>query len=347
MTGANADPVDEGGQAVKAGFLQAMQTAAMTSNLMQRGGAESRSRKEFAQRQADRGIEHQRKSELHARQIQGYIDRAEHGRLEHHADMWIKAGKYREHLREMQIKDARLQHDQDRAERAKTSDEASERRREKLHDLNVRSARGEYNRKGALHTRQLRRYDNQIAQDRHLHALKVENQKLLNDARRRSLGLTETLTDTDPGTAHVHAAAAGWAAAEATADLSDSHRTDAEAWRERYAEDTGEDPRLVTDAEPDATVDMNDPVNQLAVDNTLIAHADSALRDLDTDRATGTTTAATPGEDEVLDVLDGEVIDVVVEATGVTGHLHEHLDFGADLPPVQALEAGPSVEVAP
>ncbi|MBV7708116.1 hypothetical protein NOVA_35580 [Nocardia nova] len=346
MTSGNGDPVEEGGQAVKAGFVQAMQSAAMTMNLLQRRGSESRSRQEFAQRQDDRIAEQQRKNHVHAAQIQGYIDRTQHGRLEHWADMAIKAGRYREHLLEMQVKNARLHHDQDKADRAKDSDKATEERRDKVHGLQVRALRGEYNRKQAIHTQQLRRYDKQIAEDQRLHDLKVEYQKLLIEARKRALGLTETLTDTDPGTARAHAASAGWAAAEATADLSDEHRVAADAWAERYGEDTGNDPRTTlhtarseSAALDDAVDELHNQMSALSAEYTLTSYGEAQVHDL----SAATSSRADSGSGEDLDVLDGEVISVAVEITGVTGDLDMAVEVTPPaLPPVQALEAAPS-----
>lgn len=355
MTSGNGDPVDEGGQAVKAGFVQAMQTAAMTMNLLQRRGSESRSRQEFVQRLDDRIAEQQRKDHVHAAQIQGYIDRAQHGRLEHWADMAIKAGRYREHLLEMQVKNARLQHDQDRADRAKDSDKATEERRDRVHGLQVRALRGEYNRKDAIHTQQLRRYDKQTAQDRRLHDLKVEYQQLLIEARKRALGLTETLTDTDPGTARAHAASAGWAAAEATADLSDDHRAHADAWAERYGEDTGNDPRTtLADARAeaaaldDAVDELHNHMSALSAEYSLASYGESHLRDMRSRSATEPARGPDADSGEELEVLDGEVIDVAVEVTGVTGDLDMGVDFAPPiLPPVKALGPAPSAEIEP
>ncbi|NKY87558.1 hypothetical protein [Nocardia veterana] len=323
----------------------------MAMNLLQRRGSESRSRQEFTQRQDDRIAEQQRKNHIHGVQLQGYIDRAQHGRVEHWADMAIKAGRYREHLLEVQVKNARLQHDQDRADRAKDSDKASEERRDKVHGLQVRALRGEYNRKDAIHTQQLRRYDKQIAQDQRLHDLKVEYQKLLIEARKRALGLTETLTDTDPGNARAHTASAGWAAAEATADLSDDHRAHTEAWAERYGEDTGNDPRTaVADARAEAEAldgaadELDNKVSALSVEYTLASYGEAQMR------AFGAADSPAPAPDsgDELEVLDGEVINMVVEATGVTGDLDMGVDFAPPvLPPVKALGPAPSAEVEP
>jgi hypothetical protein len=47
-------------------------------------------------------------------------------------------------------------------------------------------------------------------------------------------------------------------------------------------------------------------------------------------------------------VLDGEVIDVAVEVSGVTGDLDMDVDFAPPvLPPVKALGAAPSAGVEP
>jgi hypothetical protein len=251
----------------------------------------------------------------------------------------------------MQVKNARLQHDQDKADRAKGSDKATEERRDKVHGLQVRALRGEYNRKQAIHTQQLRRYDKQIAQDQRLHDLKVEYQKLLIDARKRALGLTETLTDTDPGTARAHAASAGWAAAEATADLSDEHRVAADAWAERYGEDTGNDPhttlavaRADAEALDDAVDELHTQMSALSAEYTLTSYGEAQVRDFDA----ATSSRADAGSGEDLDVLDGEVISVAVETAGVTGDLDMAVDFTPPvLPPVQALEAAPSPGIEP
>ncbi|WP_218021963.1 hypothetical protein, partial [Nocardia africana] len=187
-------------------------------------------------------------------------------------------------------------------------------------------------------------------QDRRLHDLKVEYQQLLIEARKHALGLTETLTDTDPGNARAHAAGAGWAAAEATGDLSDDHRTAADAWSERYGEDTGNDPRTSlaearTEAAAldDAVDELHNQMSALSAEYTLLSYGEAQMRTFDAEsgRDDGI-------YDEELEVLDGEVIDVAVEVTGVTGDLDMSVDFAPPvLPPVKALGPAPSAEIEP
>ncbi|MGF6885948.1 hypothetical protein ABIA39_007539 [Nocardia sp. GAS34] len=229
-----ADPVEEGGQAVRTGFIQAMQTSAMVMNLMQRRGAERRSVAEFTVRQEDRAAEQGRKTEIHTLQQQGYLDRSDQGKELHDLDV--------------KIKQARLDHDAAEAVRRRTASENAEQRWDKLNRLQVRGLRAEHNRQDAIHKLKVQGYQARAAQGRHLHSLDVQYKKLLIDARRRSAGFTETLAEYGQDTYNTTTSVAAWASAQSAADLSDEHRTHADAYADRYAEDTGNDPREVIDA---------------------------------------------------------------------------------------------------
>ncbi|WP_157116968.1 hypothetical protein [Nocardia vaccinii] len=212
---ASGDPVEDGGQAVRAGFVQAMQTAAMTMNLLQRRGAESRSVTEFNTRQGIAGL-----------QWQGYVDRAAQGKELH--DL------------EVQIKRARLDNDAAEAGRRESAHENTEQRRNQLHGLHVQGQRAERNRKDAIHTKQLDGYNTRAVYARHLHSLDVRYKKLLIEGRERALGFAETLAaDQDRAAYTTGVSTAAWAAAQSAAGLSPEHADQASAWDERVAEDTG------------------------------------------------------------------------------------------------------------
>ncbi|WP_280335691.1 hypothetical protein [Nocardia wallacei] len=236
MSTGGGDPVEEASQAVRSGFIQAFQSASMTANLLQRRGAESRSVTEHYARQHDREAEQWRKTEIHSLQTQSYLGRE---------------GRAQELFRlERDIKTARLQYMNDDAARKAEASEAFERRHDKIHGLQVSALRGEHNHKDALHREQMRGYARRAAYTRREHDLDVEYKRLLIEHRRRVLGFTETLAHTtDPATAAAAAAGAQWAAAHSTADLSGEHQQHSDAYAERYAEDTGADPRAVVDAE--------------------------------------------------------------------------------------------------
>ncbi|MGV9678785.1 hypothetical protein ACWDSJ_26175 [Nocardia sp. NPDC003482] len=229
----SGDPVEEAGQAVRTGFVQSMQTAAMTANLLQRRGAESRSVTEHHGRLADRVVEQGRKGEIHQLQAWGYHHRE--GRDRALFDLQLR------------IKQAQLDAMTADAERKVESDKAFDERQAAVHRERIAGMRADRNRRDALHAEQMRGYARRAAQDRHLHKLKVEYQELLIESRRRAMGFTETL---DAHTAYAGAATAGaqWAAAHATADLSEEHNQHTDAYAERYAEDTGADPHQIVDS---------------------------------------------------------------------------------------------------
>ncbi|MBY8862031.1 hypothetical protein K7711_36530 [Nocardia sp. CA2R105] len=207
-----------------------MQTAAMTMNLLQRRGAESRSVAEHQTRQAVQVLEQQRKDTIHDLQQQGYGDRASQAAELHDVEVQIKQGRL-------------------------TNDQTEATRRTQLHGFRVQSFRAERNRQDAIHERQIGGYDARAAHARHLHSLEVEYKKLLIESRRRALGFTETLSEYDRDTSSAAISMAAWAGAHSTADLSAEHSLFVEAYDERFAQDTGDLPSTIIDATADDGLD--------------------------------------------------------------------------------------------
>jgi len=292
----NGDPVEEGGQAVRTGFIQAMQTAAMTMNLVRSHGAEGRSVTEFNSRQTAASAEQTRKAAVHDLQLQGYRDRAENAKALHDVELDIKL--------------ARRDHDVAEAARRETASANAEKRWDKLNGLQIQGHRADRNRKDAIHTHQLRGYETRAAQAAHLHSLEVELKKLRIQSVRRAQGFTETLTThSDRDTYNTTTSAAAWAGAQSAADLSDEHQMHAEAYGERYREDTGNDPEDIVEA---VLVPENEP-------------ADYLMAPTGTIRPQGTIEAATVPEDELADVAESRWPSEVFESTN---GLAQELAFG-------------------
>ncbi|MEU6585894.1 hypothetical protein [Nocardia sp. NPDC046763] len=231
------DPVEEGGQAVRTGFVQAMQTAAMTMNLLQRRGAESRSAAEFERRAEESEIRLQQNREIHDLKAAGYQTRASNESELHMLETDFKARQIERaeelHVLERRIKERIIERgDADLARR--TADAAAER-----------------GNKDDLHQIQRQNLINRGACEEQRHDLDVEYKKLLIDIRRRAAGFTETLNSQAPDQAAGMRSAAAYAAAHSTADLSDTHQSHADAFDERLAEDTGMSASDLSDPGPE------------------------------------------------------------------------------------------------
>ncbi|MBB5916860.1 hypothetical protein BJY24_005772 [Nocardia transvalensis] len=268
----NGDPVEESGQALRQGFFQGMQSAAMTMNVLQRRASESRSVAEFARREADAERQRHQDTEIHDLKVTGYEDRQRHERQQHLLEMQVKQ-------RQIERGDADLaRRDADSAfERANKAElhglqkgwhERRDERTEELHELekNVKqrqiergdtdlqrrtddaaAARSD-NRE--FHRRRIQSLAERAEQEKQRHDLDVEFKQLLIEIRRRAAGFTDTLTTTaSPQEAATMRAAAEYAAAHSTAGLSDAHAAADAAYAERYTEDTGTDPDTILDAE--------------------------------------------------------------------------------------------------
>ncbi|WP_329410765.1 hypothetical protein OG563_00320 [Nocardia vinacea] len=218
----SGDPVEESSQAMRQGFVQALQTAHTTAALMRGRGGEARSKTEFEQRVRHANakewrsfIEHRlrvidaveeagHKSDFNSARVDEVRARIERGGQAHQMEQWQK-------WRQIQRADA---------------------------DLSRRNKAGKLERKH-LTNREERAVE--------LHDLDVKLKKLLIKIRRRAAGFSDTLT-AHGESGEAKASAAAFAAAKAAEGLSDQHERDADAYDERFAEDTGTDYTEVVDA---------------------------------------------------------------------------------------------------
>ncbi|WP_063041795.1 hypothetical protein [Nocardia pseudovaccinii] len=252
MTG---DPVEEGGQAVRQGFIQAFQTGAMVGNFLQRRGAESRSVEEHLQRMQDAGARELREGQLHWAKLQGYADRQTQGQRLFELD---EQAKRDDQTRKQAVHQRQLDGYNDRARWGEALNNAeievkSEQIRRGNADLKRRDreSAAEQQRKNETHQLQKDGYADRSKYAKDLYDLDVKYKKLLIDIRRRAAGFSETLSTTSGEDAATHHASVGFAAAHHTADLSEEHRTHAAAYDERFSDDTGTDPQTYLDGDPD------------------------------------------------------------------------------------------------
>ncbi|MGW6332184.1 hypothetical protein [Nocardia rhamnosiphila] len=229
MTG--GDPVEESGQALRTGFVQAMQTAHTTQALMGRWGGESRSRAEHEQRLSTSAAKEGRSLVEHRLRVDQQLE----------SRWWDR-----------QLSSARVEEVRARISQAKKLHKVEKRKLEGQidrsdRDLERRDQAGELDRehKQTLHSHQITGYENREQRAGELHALEVEYKQLLIDIRRRAAGFTETLTDqTGPQSAAAATSSAAFAA-DAAAGGPEEPAEDSAAFHQRFAEDTGMDPRKV------------------------------------------------------------------------------------------------------
>ncbi|MFE2999739.1 hypothetical protein ACFXG4_32660 [Nocardia sp. NPDC059246] len=322
------DPVEEGGQAVRTGFVQAMQTAAMTMNLLQRRGAESRSTAEFERRAEESEVRLQQNREIHDLKAVGYQARARNESELHTLETDFKARQIERaeelHVLERRIKERIIERGDADLDR-RTTDAAADRAN-----------------KDDLHHIQRENLINRGAWEQQRHDLDVEYKTLLIDIRRRAAGFTETLNSQAPDQAAGMRSAAAYAAAHSTADLSETHKSHADAFDERFAEDTGMSASDLSDPGPQdlgphpgkdlavwqATRGLTEEMNfWIVVDHA--AHSDTG-------------TAATEAVDgsvidaaiDLADVIDAEV----VEDPGIAPITTPEATAGPALGPDQGLE---------
>ncbi|MEU3010119.1 hypothetical protein [Nocardia asteroides] len=255
----SGDPVEESGQAVRQGFVQALQTAHTTTGLIRGWGADSRSRTESEQRVALAEAKDHRSVIEHAARL-GNLG-ADHSlteaRIEEVRARITNAAKATE---------VDIRHKEAQITRADT-------------DLQRRETDGELARTQSkeVHEKRITSYTNREKREVALHALDVEYKELLIDIRRRAAGFTETLHRSDEPTGAAKASAAQFAAADATRDLSPEAEAAAQAYRDRLIEDTGLDVEdLFTDSDRAEMADswshgLSD-VAGLAEDLTIAAH---------------------------------------------------------------------------
>ncbi|MGW4368077.1 hypothetical protein ACWEKT_20780 [Nocardia takedensis] len=243
----SGDPVEESGQQMRQGFVQALQTAHTTAALMRGRGTDSRSATEHIQRveQADR--RELRSIREHNVRVAATIDKS---RSERQVDQ----------ARITEIR-GRTTHNQEAHTLAQT---ATRRRIERADsDLERRDKAGQqaHTHNEQIHTKKTTAYDRREVRADELHRLDVEYKQLLIDIRKRAAGFSDTLTgDSTVGAAAESSSA--FAAAHANRDLSEEHERDAHAYEQRFAEDTGHDiadviaPSSLPGADTSAVIDV-------------------------------------------------------------------------------------------
>ncbi|MBF6320387.1 hypothetical protein IU453_26915 [Nocardia cyriacigeorgica] len=293
----SGDPVEESSQAVRQGFVQALQTAHTTAALMQRRGGETRSRAEHNQRMSNDAARAKRSQAEYEMRVLDAIDKAYQGR-ELHAARVEEVRKRIEQGGELHKKDLEYKNDQIARGHA---------------DLDRRNTSEvlERGRLDAVHDKRIEGYTAREQRAAELHELDVEYKKLLIDIRSRAAGFSDTLTSTGEA-GEAMASAAAFATAQAASDLSDTHRDDAAAYAERLVEDSGIDPQVLFDEaltnlaprwqpQPSRADSLRNILNALTDEMTWVVH----LAHNAPDAPTTSPAPATPGE----------VIDAIVLAT--------------------------------
>ncbi|WP_280465366.1 hypothetical protein [Nocardia brasiliensis] len=231
MTG---DPVEESGQALRQGFVQAMQTATSTMALIRNAGGESRSRAEFAQRTAIAAQREQRSAAEHRVRVWEHLETVEQKR---------------------DLNNARIAEINARINNADELTKVEVRRTGRLiaradrdFDRREKTSRNDERRKNAIHAQQITAYRNRETRADELHSLEKEYKQLLIDIRRRTAGLSDTLGADAESRISEAAFAAAAANAHAHEDASENLADATEAFTRRFTEDTGLHPDDVVDA---------------------------------------------------------------------------------------------------
>lgn len=230
----SGDPVEESSQAMRGGFVQALQTAHTTAALMRGRGGEARSKTEFEQRVRHANDKERRSFIEHRLRVIDAVEEAGHKRAFNSA----RVDEVRARIeRGGQAHQMEQWHKYRQIQRADS-------------DLGRRTKAGKLERKHNI---------NREARAVELHDLDVEYKELLIEIRRRSAGFSDTLTrQCESGEAK--ASAAAFAAAKGAEGLSEQHERDFDAYDERFAEDTGADytefveARLVEDTGTDREI---------------------------------------------------------------------------------------------
>ncbi|WP_280345676.1 hypothetical protein [Nocardia neocaledoniensis] len=221
-------------------------------------------------------------------------------------------------------------------------------------DLARRELDGELSRQQSseVHAARIAGYTNREAREVTLHELDVELKELMIEIRRRAAGFTDTLHHSDERTGAAKAAAAQFAAADATRDLSPDAEAARQAYEERFIHDTGLDPEdFFADNganQSDRRLhSVDDDVGGLAADLTMDANLHHEFGYLAHYLAPTTAPAAEVIIDAEI-VEDGEWIEAAVSATAVHDVDHTAADpdltsGGAD--PTPARGTGTELEI--
>ncbi|WP_194817937.1 hypothetical protein [Nocardia sp. XZ_19_385] len=239
------DPVEEGGAQLRQGFIQAFQTGAMVANFLERRGADARSASAHAQSMQNSAAREARDLQVHRLKVQGYVDRRHQGQRLFELDEKFKldesARKQTLHERQVEGYDDRQRWGQ--AEHDTELQVKNEQIRRGNRDL----ARRDYEttvdqqRQNEVHDKRIQGYNDRAKYAETLHDLDVEYKKLLIEIRRRAAGFADDLSSSGRADAEAMKAAAGFASAHYTSNLSDAHAAHVDAYRERFDADTGPD----------------------------------------------------------------------------------------------------------
>ncbi|WP_280426685.1 hypothetical protein [Nocardia carnea] len=309
------DPIEESGQALRMGFVQAMQTAHTTQALLARRGGESRSREEHEQRlSASAAKEHRSLVEHQLRvdqqnEARWWDRQLNQARVEEVRARITRGGEL--HAAEMRRVEGQIERaDKDLA------------RRERAGNL-------ETTQKKILHNHQIAGYVNREQRAAELHELDVEYKKLLIDIRRRTAGFTENLSEqSGPQSAAAVASSAAFAAASTGSETPEGSR-DYQAFRERFVEDTGTDPHQVLRgagsspgwAPPPMRVPQRD-VNGLIGDLCVLAHLLPPIPDTPQPPPPPAVRMEAAVEDAGLNTpIDVEVVEIVEETDAPSANL--------------------------
>ncbi|MFR9773789.1 hypothetical protein [Nocardia sp. SC052] len=237
----SGDPVEESSQAVRQGFVQALQTAHTTAALMRGQSGHARSKAESEQRMQHADAKEHRSSVEHWMRVRNAVEAADHAR---------------------DLNTARVEEVRARIERGGEQHTLEQRQKQRQieradADLTRRNMAGSLERRQSreLHDAKITAYKNRETRANELHELDVDYKQLLIDIRRRAAGFSDTLS-AHGDTGEAMASAAAFAAAKSAEDLSPQHADEAEAFAERFTEDTGSDPSTIIDA---ALVEDIDP----------------------------------------------------------------------------------------
>ncbi|WP_039804465.1 hypothetical protein [Nocardia araoensis] len=229
----SGDPVEESSQAVRQGFVQALQTAHTTAALMRGQSGHARSKAESEQRMQHADAKEHRSSVEHWVRVRNAVEAADHAR---------------------DLNTARVEEVRARIERGGEQHTLEQRQKQRQieradADLTRRNMAGSLERRQSreLHDAKITAYKNRETRANELHELDVDYKQLLIDIRRRAAGFSDTLS-AHGDTGEAMASAAAFAAAKSAEDLSPQHADEAEAFAERFTEDTGSDPPAIIDA---------------------------------------------------------------------------------------------------
>ncbi|MGQ4618989.1 hypothetical protein [Nocardia sp. R7R-8] len=229
----SGDPVEESGQAVRQGFVQALQTAHTTAALLRGQGGQVRSRAESEQRMRHADAKEGRSSFEHWVRVVNAAEAAGHAR---------------------ELNTARVEEIRARVERGDQQHNLEQRRTQRQieradADLTRRNMAGSLERRHSreLHDAKITAYQNRETRAEEIHELDVTYKELLIDIRRRAAGFSDTLT-AHGDTGQAAASAAAFAAAKSAERLSPQNAAESDAYSERFAADTGNDYNHVVDA---------------------------------------------------------------------------------------------------